>query len=133
MRRAIVSAAMGCYRCTPMGTIADLPGAPDRRIGPRKFLAIGAGLFVLKFAIDRTVAAVAFGREWSTPNYLLPHESHHLPDLPARDAVFFLTMIAVAMPFVWLGLVVICRRLRDAGLPGWLALLFFVPVVHWLF
>jgi hypothetical protein len=42
-------------------------------------------------------------------------------------------MLLVAMPFIWLGLAMTTRRLRDAGQRVWLAAIFFVPVVNVLF
>src|SRR5439155_3515396 len=35
-----------------------------------------------------------------------------------------------ALPFIWVGLALTVRRLRDAGLPLGLVLLFFVPFVN---
>jgi Polyketide cyclase / dehydrase and lipid transport/Protein of unknown function (DUF805) len=39
----------------------------------------------------------------------------------------------VTVPFAWVGLALTLRRLRDAGLPGWLAALFFLPFLNLLF
>jgi uncharacterized membrane protein YhaH (DUF805 family) len=36
-------------------------------------------------------------------------------------------MLLAALPFIWIGVTMTVRRLRDAGKPVWLATLFFVP------
>ncbi len=102
-------------------------------VGPIRFLVTGVWLFALKFMIDRLVATIGFARPWSPLNYLMPNEAYGLPLLPAPDRIFYATMLAVALPFVWIGIVLTLRRLSDAGLPRWLAVLFFVPVANLLF
>ena len=51
---------------------------------------------------------------------------------PARDLPLYATLAAVAVPFVWAGVFLTLRRLRDAGLPVWLVALFFVPFLNLL-
>jgi uncharacterized membrane protein YhaH (DUF805 family) len=116
-----------------MGTFDDLLGRRSGRIGPAGFFGIGLSLFALKFALDRTVATIGFGRGWSVLNYLIPNEAYALPALPRGERMFYLTMAAVALPFVWIGIVVTLRRLHDARLPRWLVGLFFIPAVNLLF
>lgn len=103
------------------------------RVGPGRYLVTGLGLFALKFMLDRVVATIGFGRPWSPLNYLVPNEAYGLPFLPAPDRVFYATMLVVALPFVWIGIVLTLRRLADAALPRWLAVLFFVPAANLLF
>src|SRR5688500_10953481 len=116
-----------------MALLDDFLGRRSRRIGPAAFFAIGVSLFALKFALDRTVATLGFGRGWSVLNYLIPNETYTLPSLPRGERTFYLTMVAVALPFVWIGIVVTLRRLRDAELPRSLVALFFVPAINLLF
>src|SRR4051794_22228690 len=94
------------------------------KVGPGRFFITGVWLFALKFLIDRLVATIGFGRPWSLLNYLIPGESYGLPFLPAPERVFYATMLAVALPFVWIGIALTLRRLTDAGLPRGLAVLF---------
>jgi uncharacterized membrane protein YhaH (DUF805 family) len=109
------------------------PLARDPRLGPAKFFAIGVTLFIVKFVVDRLVATLAFGRPWSVLNYLIPVESVALLSMSRADRAFYSTMLAVALPFVAVGLIVTLRRLRDAGLSQALALLFFIPAANLLF
>ena len=116
-----------------MAILDDFLGRRSGRVGPAEFFGIGVSLFALKFMIDRLVATIGFGRGWSVLNYLIPNETYALPALPPAERTFYLTMIAIALPFVWIGIIVTRRRLRDAGLPGSLVGLFFVPAVNLLF
>jgi len=116
-----------------MGIVDDLLGRRSGRIGPAAFFGIGVSLFALKFLLDRAVATIGFGRGWSVLNYLIPNEVYSLPSLPPAERPFYLTMVALALPFVWIGIVVTLRRLRDARLPNSLVGLFFVPAVNMLF
>ncbi len=105
----------------------------DARLRPVGFFATGVWLFALKFLIDRLVATQLFGRSWPVLNYLIPLESVRVLSGTRADRWFYSTMLAVALPFVVLGMLVTLARLRDARLPRWLALLFFVPAVNLLF
>jgi Polyketide cyclase / dehydrase and lipid transport len=42
-------------------------------------------------------------------------------------------MLFVALPFIWLGLAMTVKRLRDGGQPTWLAALFFAPIANLAF
>jgi len=116
-----------------MGTVNGFLGRRTGRIGPVEFLGIGVSLFALKYLLDRTIATIGFGRGWSVLNYLIPNEAYALPALPREERTFYLTMVAVALPFVGVGIIVTLRRLRDARLPRWLVGLFFVPAANLLF
>src|SRR5437667_452032 len=105
----------------------------QKDVGPIRFFTTGVCLFAVKFALDRTIAWFAFGRPWSIYNYLIPNESYTLISVPASDRVFYLTMLAVALPFVWIGIAMTSARLRNAGLPPWLVPIFFIPVANLLF
>ncbi len=76
---------------------------------------------------------MVFDRGWGFTNYLIPNESFTLLALPRDERAFYWVMLAVALPFVAVGIVVTLCRLRDAVLPRWLVVLFFVPMVNLLF
>jgi hypothetical protein len=92
---------------------------------------IGVGI---KNNLDRYVASLAFHRPWGFFNYWVPlAPAVRITSISQRDAVFLGTMVALALPFIWFGVAMTVRRLRDAGQPVWLVGLFFVPVVNLLF
>jgi uncharacterized membrane protein YhaH (DUF805 family) len=108
------------------------PGAllhPGRRLGRRAFWIVGLFLFLLKFFIDWQVATQLFGRAWTPFSYLKPTDViGGITALDPADRAFYLTMAAVALPFIWIGVTMTLNRLRDAGLPLWLVVCFFLPM-----
>ncbi|HYV09714.1 MAG TPA: DUF805 domain-containing protein [Pyrinomonadaceae bacterium] len=95
------------------------------RVGRARYLATGLILFALKYNLDRIVAGV-FGYRWSVINYEYVLEDAH-------DISFYIALVAVALPFIWIGVVLTLRRLRDADLPLWGVMLFFVPFLNLIF
>jgi len=98
------------------------------------YALVGLVGFAIKHNLDRIVASYVFHRPWGIFNYWVPiGEAVRISSLPRKDAVFLATMVALALPFVWVGVALTVRRLRNVGLPTPLALLFFLPVVNVLF
>src|SRR5574341_1314962 len=93
----------------------------------------GVLLFAFKHNLDRLVASAVFKNPWGLFNYLLPGAAVSLLDLSRRDQIFFAGMVALALPFIWTGVALTLRRLRDSGLPLPLVALFFVPVLNLFF
>ncbi|HEX8635577.1 MAG TPA: hypothetical protein VF703_15630 [Pyrinomonadaceae bacterium] len=102
-------------------------------VGRGKYLTIGLLLFALKHNIDRLVAAASFNRHWTVFNYWLFPEAGSVETTPPDYQKFYATLLLIALPFIWTGVVLTLRRLRSAGLPLWLVLVFFVPFVNLLF
>jgi len=104
-------------------------GTIDR--GP--FLFWGVLLFAVKFNADRLVSWFLFGRGWSIFDYQRAGEFLWRTLPSAGDGVYYSTLVALALPFLWAGVVLTLRRLRSAGLPLWLVILFFAPVIKLVF
>lgn len=96
------------------------------------FALIGAVLCALKFNLDLVVAKIFFKRAWHFWDYQFD-SGLSLENLGQTDPRFLLTMLLMAAPFVWMGVVLTTKRLRSAGLPIWLSALFFAPYVNLLF
>ena len=114
-------------------TLADLwrPGGTIDR-GP--YALVGLIGFALKHNLDRLVAAFVFHRPWTLFNYWVPvRNAARITALGGADAVFLATMVAMALPFVWVGVTLTSKRLRSANLPPALVILFFVPFLNLLF
>ena len=100
-------------------------------LGRIPYAAAGTVLILVKYALDRALAS-AFDRSWSYYDYWSP-SSLPIDELPASERGFYAALVALALPFAAVGLSLTVRRLRDARLPLWAVLLFFVPVVNLLF
>jgi FtsH-binding integral membrane protein len=46
------------------------------------------------------------------------------------DEIFVASMLAVAIPFAWVGLAITLKRFRAIGWPPWAVVLFFVPIAN---
>lgn len=104
----------------------------NSRIARLPYLLWGVGLMLVKNALDRFIAWYAFDRHWSFANYFIPAESGNVATVSPVDANFFAVLLITAFPFIWIGVILTLRRLRDAGLPTLLVILFFVPAVNFL-
>src|SRR4051794_20160455 len=103
------------------------------RISGERFLLTGIVLFIVKFALDLLISSMVFHRSRGWPDIIAPVTS--LPSLsPARgDIAFYSAMLLLTVPFAIVGILLTLNRLRDADLPRWLIVLFFVPVVNVLY
>ncbi|MGH9773338.1 MAG: DUF805 domain-containing protein [Candidatus Acidiferrales bacterium] len=106
----------------------------EGKIDRGRYALIGFVGFALKYNLDRLLARIAFHRSWGMLDYWIPAGTAiHITSLPATEAKFLAWMVALALPFIWVGVVLTLRRLRDVGLPVGLLVLFFVPVVNLAF
>ena len=105
----------------------------DGEVGRAFYAAVGIIGFLLKHLADRLVAEFLFGRTWEMFSYWHSPFRPAVPFSVLGDARFAVTMLAIALPFIWVGLAMTVKRLRSIGRPAWLAFLFFVPFVNLLF
>ena len=114
-------------------TFGDL-WRPSGTIDRGEYALVGALGFALKHNLDRIVATYGFHRPWSLFNYWVPaRDVARIGELRRSEAAFLETMVAIALPFVWVGVVLTLKRLRSAKLPPSLVVLFFVPFANLLF
>jgi len=98
------------------------------------YALVGLAGFAIKHNLDRLVAFFGFHRHWALFNYWMPvREVARITQLPRSEAVFLATMVALSLPFIWIGVAMTIKRLRGAGLPPQLVALFFIPVFNLLF
>jgi hypothetical protein len=117
-----------------MRPLTPLLVRPDGTVGRGVYAGAGLLLFAVKHNIDRFVASVGFRRPWGLFNYLVPPEGGvPLTGLGADSLRFYGTLVAISLPFIAVGVVLTLGRLRDAGLPAGLVLLFFAPVLNLAF
>jgi uncharacterized membrane protein YhaH (DUF805 family) len=99
------------------------------RVGRARYLATGVILLAIKHNIDRVVAA-SYGYPWSVFNYWVFKTPSGIEGITRNEANFYSELLIIALPFIWIGTVLTLRRLRDAGLPLWLVVLFFLPFLN---
>lgn len=114
-------------------TLSDL-FRPSGTIDRGTYALVGIIGFALKHNLDRLIATLGFHRPWGLFNYWIPlRDVARIAVLGGKDAVFLGTMVACALPFIWLGVILTTKRLRSAALPASLVALFFVPFLNLLF
>jgi uncharacterized membrane protein YhaH (DUF805 family) len=106
----------------------------DGRVDRKTYATVGIAAFALKFFLDWLVVTRLFHRPWSLLNYWRPFGAiSGVHALSIENRLFAGVMLFLALPFIWLGLAMTVKRLRDAGEPTWLAALFFAPIANIVF
>jgi uncharacterized membrane protein YhaH (DUF805 family) len=105
----------------------------DGKVSRGTYALFGICSLAIKHNLDRFIA-YNFGYRWSVWNYLDPleHAAKFSPLSSSEKKVLAILLITV-LPFIWIGITMTVKRLRDAGQSLWLTLLFFAPVVNLLF
>jgi uncharacterized membrane protein YhaH (DUF805 family) len=114
--------------------VADLPAIVGLQapVSRRLYFGTGVALMVLKYALDAGLVFLTTHHLVSPLLYLLPIFSLRFEMLVnAPDWVPYVLALGT-IPFVWIGASMSVRRARDAGLPGALGLLFFMPFVNYV-
>jgi uncharacterized membrane protein YhaH (DUF805 family) len=112
----------------------------DGKVSRTNYALVGLIGFAIKHNLDRLIAARFFHSSTGQGflgywfNYWAPlGKAARLNHLSALESKFLATILLTAMPFIWVGVAVTVRRLRDAGLPVWLVVLFFAPFLNLIF
>ena len=87
-------------------------------VNAKTYALAGISLFGVKYLLDRTVAVNGFHRSWSLFDYLDPFGPvRTLATLDPRARSFAAAMLAIALPFIAVGVALTLKRLRSAALP----------------
>lgn len=98
------------------------------------YALVGVVGFAFKHNLDRIVATFIFHRPWGAFNYWIPvRDVVRITQVRDGEAAFLATMVALALPFIWIGIALTMKRLRSAGLSASLVTLFFIPFLNLLF
>ena len=92
----------------------------------------GVGLMAFKYAIDALLIWRHAGRVWTPLNYLSPLLSTRTELLRGAPPWLIPVLVAIALPFLWIGVSMSMRRAVDAGASPWIALLFFLPALNFI-
>lgn len=106
----------------------------DGTVSRKTYALVGLIGFAFKHNIDRYVTAAYLPGSGLFFNYWQPlGKAARLMALSYPEKQLLLKLLLLAVPFIYVGVVLTLRRLRDAGQPLWLVCLFFVPFVNLLF
>lgn len=104
---------------------------PSGTIDRGTYALVGILGFAFKHNLDRLVATYGFHRPWTLFNYWMPVRNVvRITQLGRSEAAFLGTMVAIALPFIWVGVALTMKRLRSARLSPRLVALFFAPLLN---
>jgi hypothetical protein len=92
------------------------------------YFLIGLALTCLKQTLDYLLIQRIFFRPWAPLAYGLPVQVGGLFALDQNEQMFYLSLCALSLPFVVVGVALTLRRLRSLNWPLWLVAFFFAPV-----
>ena len=107
-------------------------GGLSAPVSRRFYLTAGIALMILKYGIDAGLIYATTGRLLSPLLYLLPIASLRADVLGQAPGWLVYALVAITLPFAWIGASMSVRRARDAGLTSAVGLLFFAPFVNYL-
>jgi uncharacterized membrane protein YhaH (DUF805 family) len=97
----------------------------------RDYLFWGVLLFAIKYNLDRLIAGF-LNRQWFITDYFIQADKLSVQQLDVADRNFYLILLIQSLPFIWIGTVLCVKRLRNAKLPEWLVIFFFIPFINFL-
>ena len=105
----------------------------DGKVERRVYLFWGLCLFAIKYNLDRVISSVWFEKDWML--FDVNTVRFYLWQTPVEQVqeTYYLTLLAVSLPFLWTGIILTLRRLRSLGWQPWWVLIFFVPFLKLFF
>jgi uncharacterized membrane protein YhaH (DUF805 family) len=100
-------------------------------INSRDYLIWGIILFAIKYNLDRLIA-FAYNKTWYITDYFIQADAASVQELTDPDKLFYGVLLLQSLPFIWFGTVLCIKRLRNAKLPLWLVLFFFIPFLNFM-
>ena len=103
----------------------------EKNVGRKDYLMTGCSLMFMKYVVDAALVYAFSGAFFSPLAYLSPLLLNK-ESLLSSHPLMLLVMGLWTLGFVWVGVALSMRRLKDAGQSMWLVLFFFVPFVNYL-
>ena len=110
----------------------ELLSIPDPPFGRREYIRAGIVLMALKYTVDAALIYWTTGLVWTPADYLLSLANISNSKGASFTLGLSMTLIVWTIPFVWIGVILSVRRAKDAGLPPWIVVAFFIPVLNYL-
>ena len=105
----------------------------ERTVNRREYLVSGLVLGAIKYAGDAAIIRSTTGRTWHLWDYLSPVRSLMSEQFSSGPPALLPLLALWSLPFLWIGISLSLRRALDAGRGPWIALLFFLPLLNYLF
>ena len=87
----------------------------DGKVNRGSYALVGLCGLAIKHNLDRFIA-YKFGYRWSISTYFDPLDrAAQFSPLSSNDKQFLAILLITALPFVWLGIAMTIKRLRDAA------------------
>src|ERR1700722_11406158 len=96
-------------------------------ISRERYFWLGLALCLAKYSVDASVASFVFQRVWTPWDYFISGATLYTLARIPEDQIFFLSLFAISIPFVAIGITLTLARLRSAGASPLLVFLFFLP------
>jgi len=107
--------------------------SPTGTVDRGTYVIVGVLGFVIKHNLDRFIA-YRFQHTWGLFSYWEPlRNAGRITALSRPEETFLAALVATALPFIWIGVVMTLKRLRSAGISTGYVFLFFVPFLNLLF
>jgi uncharacterized membrane protein YhaH (DUF805 family) len=107
-------------------------------IGRGRYLGSILVLAAIQHNLNR-VSGIVYGYRWGLFTYAVEEDFRFFP-APGGNALkwhgdpyFGILLILLALPFMWAGMMLTLRRLRDVDWPLWLVILYFLPFLNIIF
>ena len=101
--------------------------SPTGTVDRGTYVIVGVLGFVIKHNLDRFIA-YRFQHTWGLFSYWEPlRNAGRITALSRPEETFLAALVATALPFIWIGVVMTLKRLRSAGISTGYVFLFFVP------
>lgn len=101
-------------------------------VSRQAYITWGFGLMVAKYLMEAGLVWAVAGHFYSPLVFLAPLMSLRAQALEGSGDWLLMLFALWNLPFAWVGVSMSVRRARDAGLPGFFGLLFFVPLLNFL-
>ncbi len=106
----------------------------DGTVGRQTYALVGFLGFAIKHNIDRYLAGPYSPKAGVFFNYWVPlGKAARLNHLNGGEKHLLFMLLLTALPFIYVGVMLTLRRLRDAAAPLWLVCLFFIPFLNLIF
>jgi uncharacterized membrane protein YhaH (DUF805 family) len=98
----------------------------------RTYFTAGLTLALVKYVVDATLIYALTSIVWRPVDYLAPLMTLSGGAVTALPAALSLALLLWTLPFLWFGVTMSVRRAIDAGLPGWISVAFFLPILNYI-